>query len=157
MAGQPDHAAAEAPMARPARHDDGVELVLLHLGAQRGVAASVFGRGELLPHAVAVIRRVAHVGERQCLVELAAHRLPRLRSERAARLFVHGTYSVQLPILVRPPASSTASVASDSSTICSKLGFLSFSTSPVETLFSADHSVRSRVKPSLTDQMQFLV
>ena len=35
MAGQPGHAGAEAPVARAARHDDGVELVLAHLGAQR--------------------------------------------------------------------------------------------------------------------------
>ena len=87
MAGEPQHAAAEAPVARPARHDDGVELVLAHLAAQRGVAALVFLLGELLVDRVAVIRRVAHVGERQRLVELGAHDLPRLRAD-ARRLDV---------------------------------------------------------------------
>ena len=90
MAGQPGHAGAEAPVARPARHDHGVELVLAHLGAQRVVAALVFARRELLPDAVAVVRRVAHVGERQRLVELVADDVPGLRPERAAGLFVHG-------------------------------------------------------------------
>src|SRR4051794_17543745 len=88
MAGEPQHAAAEAPVARPARHDDRVELVLAHLGAQRSVATSVFLLGELLVDRVAVVRRLAHVGEWQRLVELAANDVPRLRSD-AGRLDVH--------------------------------------------------------------------
>ena len=88
MAGEPQHAAAKAPMARPARHDDGVELVFAHLCAQRGVAALVFLLGKLLVDRVAVVRRLAHVGERQRLIELAAHDLPRLRTD-AGRGDVH--------------------------------------------------------------------
>src|SRR5215203_3974495 len=92
MAGQPGHAGAEAPVARPARHDDRVELVLAHLGAKRFIAAFVFARRELLPDAVTVVWRVAHVGERQRLVELVADHVPRLRPERAAGLIVHGLF-----------------------------------------------------------------
>ena len=140
MAGEPQHAAAEAPVARAARRDDAVELVLAHLVAQRRVAAGVFLLGELLPHAVAVVRRVAHVGERDRLVELGADRLPRLRPERPARLFVHGqVYSVQLPMVTRPPAFSTASLASSMLATCSTVGFLASSMSPLETLLSIDH------------------
>ena len=91
MAGQPQHAAAEAPMARSAGHDHGVELLLAHLRPQRLVAALVFGFRELLPHGVAVIRRVAHIGERQRLIELAADDIPRLRADaRRTDLGVHG-------------------------------------------------------------------
>lgn len=40
---------------------------------------------------------------------------------------------LQLPIVTRPPASSTASVASETSATCATVGFLSASMSPVET------------------------
>src|SRR5262249_41415508 len=46
MAGQPEHAAAEAPVAWAARHDDDVEPLLAHLCAQRRVAAGVLILGE---------------------------------------------------------------------------------------------------------------
>src|SRR6516162_8087845 len=80
MAGQPQHAAAEAPVAWAAWHDQRVELVLAHFRPQRAVAAIIFSFGELLPHRVAVIRRVAHIGERQRLVEFGSHDLPSLRT-----------------------------------------------------------------------------
>src|SRR5579883_96083 len=81
MPREPQHAAAEAPMARTAGYDDGIQLVLAHLPAQRGVAARIFGRRELLPHRIAVIRCVAHIGERQRLIELAPHHVPWLRPD----------------------------------------------------------------------------
>src|ERR671928_201064 len=46
-----------------------------HLVAHGGVAALVLLLGELLPHAVPIIGRVAHVGEWERLVELVADRL----------------------------------------------------------------------------------
>src|SRR5215813_3639846 len=103
MAGEPQHAAAETPVARPARHDDGVELVLAHLGAQRGIAARVFLLGELLVDGVAVVRRLAHVGEWQRLIELAAHHLPRLWTN-AGRLDVdvHGVLISSVTELIPP-------------------------------------------------------
>ena len=124
MAGQPQHAAAKTPVARAAGNDDGVELVRAHFRAQRRIAAGIFGGGELLVDRVAVVRRVAHVGERQRLVELVADHLPGLRPERPARLFVHGIHSVHLPMVTRPPASSTASLASAILATCSTVGFL---------------------------------
>src|ERR1700691_4886512 len=91
MAGQPQHAAAETPMARTAGHDEHLEFLLAHLLPQRAITAVVFGLGELLPHRIAVVRRVAHVGERQRLVELPSHLLPRLRADaRRTNLSVHG-------------------------------------------------------------------
>ena len=76
VAGEPGHAAAETPMARPARHDHGIELVLAHLVAQRRITAGVFFLRELLPHRVAIQRRVVHVGERSVLVEAGTDLLP---------------------------------------------------------------------------------
>ena len=131
MPGQPQHAAAETPVARPAGHDQRIELVLAHLGAQRGIAAVVFGFGELLPHRVAVIRCVAHIGERQRLIEFSAHHVPRLRSDtRRSDLCVHvpslrrTRYSVHPPMMTRPPAAATASLAIRILTTCSTVGFL---------------------------------
>src|SRR5262245_57364850 len=66
-------------------------------------------------------------------------------------------HSVQLPMVTRPPAFSTASPASLMLATCSTLGFLAASMSPLETLFSIDHAVRLGSKPSFTDQAQFLV
>src|SRR5262249_16346119 len=57
------------------------------------IAPRIFLLRELLVDGVTVVRRVAHVGERERLVELGAYRLPRLRPDRAARLFVHGVVS----------------------------------------------------------------
>src|SRR5580704_6454782 len=94
MPGEPEHAAAEAPMARAARHDDGVELLLAHLAPQRLIAPLIFGFGELLPHAIAVVRRVAHIGEGQRLIELGADDIPRLRTDaRRADLGIHDVSS----------------------------------------------------------------
>ena len=76
MAGQPQHAAAEAPVAGAARHDRDVELDVAHLGAQRGIAAGVFLLGELLVHRVAVVGRVAHEVERLAFVEPQARFVP---------------------------------------------------------------------------------
>jgi hypothetical protein len=87
--GQPQHAAAEAPVAGAAGNDEGVEPVRAHFPAQRAIAALVFGRRELLPHGVAVIGRIAHVGEGQRLIELSPHLLPWLRAD-LRRSDVHG-------------------------------------------------------------------
>ena len=153
MAGEPQHAAAEAPVAGSARHDHAVELVLAHLVAQRRVAARIFLLRELLVDRVPVIRRVAHVGERQRLVEARAHLLPGLVSGGTRRLDVHGRslelarglfgkpvpaavksgagvfrnvrQSLQLPMLTGPPAASTASLARAKLATCSTVGFLS--------------------------------
>ena len=43
MAGEPQHAAAEAPVTRAAGHDERVELVLVHFRPQRTVTAVIFG------------------------------------------------------------------------------------------------------------------
>ncbi len=94
VAGQPEHGAAEAPVARAARRDDGVELRLPHLGAQRRIAPLVLFLGELFPYAVAIVWRVAHIGERQRLVELGADDLPRLWSD-PRRLDVHGCFNLK--------------------------------------------------------------
>ena len=51
-------------------------------------------------------------------------------------------YSVHLPIVTRPPASSTASSASLMFDTCSTVGFLAASMSPFATLLSIDHCVR---------------
>ena len=146
VAGQPQHAGAEAPVAGTAGRDHAVELVLLHLGAQRGVAARIFLGGELLVDRVAVIGRAPHIGEGQGLVELVADDLPRLRADRrAGRLHVHGNlgtgrkmrrrgfgravrlgdYSMHLPILIGPPSDFTASLAIASLKTCSTVGFWS--------------------------------
>ena len=90
MAGEPLHAAAEAPVARSAGHDHAVELVLAHLVAQRLVAALVFLLGEMIIDRVAVVRRVVHVRERRVLVEARAHLVPALVSGETRRLDVHG-------------------------------------------------------------------
>src|SRR5215469_16882511 len=132
MAGEPQHAATEAPVTRSARHDHAVELVDPHLGAQRRVAAGILGGRELLVDSVAVVGCLPHVGERKLLVEAGADLRPRLRTD-AGRLNVHGTIgtprgscrtllllrrwlqSLQLPMVTRPPAASTASLATDMS------------------------------------------
>src|SRR5215471_17953890 len=80
MAGQPEHPPAKAPMARTARNYHHVELVLLHFITQRTIAALVLGLRKLFPHSITVIGRIAHVGERQRLVELCSHDIPRLRA-----------------------------------------------------------------------------
>src|SRR5690242_18987781 len=66
-------------------------------------------------------------------------------------------HSVHLPMVTRPPAASTASVASATLATCSTVGFLASSMSPLATLLSTDHCVRLGLKPSLTDHTQFLV
>ena len=85
MAGEPEHAAAKTPVAGAARHDDDVELVFAHLGAQRSIAALVFLSGKLLVDRVPIVGRIAHIGERQCLVELATASLPGLRADTRRR------------------------------------------------------------------------
>src|SRR5271166_1675887 len=76
MAGQPLHAAAEAPMAWAARHDHAVELMLAHFPAQRIMPARIFLLREMVVDRVAVIRRVVHVRERRILVEARSHLVP---------------------------------------------------------------------------------
>src|SRR6185437_5556433 len=94
MTGEPERPGAEAPVTRTAGGDHAIELVLLHLVAQRRVAPGVFLLRELLPDGVVVVGSAAHVGEGQGLVELRTHDLPRLRAERlAGRLDVHGSRS----------------------------------------------------------------
>src|SRR6266568_717762 len=137
MAGEPQHAAAEAPVARAARHDDGVESVLAHLRPQRRIAAVVFLPRELLIDRVPVIGRVAHIGEGKRLVELGADDLPRLRAD-AGRLDVHDLF------LAIADGDGAA-------------GFLAASMSPTSTLLSIVHWVRAALKPSLTPQTHFLV
>src|SRR5262245_38718307 len=66
-------------------------------------------------------------------------------------------YSVHLPMVTRPPAASTASLASAVLDTCSTVGFFASSTSPLTTLLSIDHWVRLGLKPSFTDHTQFLV
>src|SRR5262245_9262856 len=66
------------------------------------------------------------------------------------------SYSLHSPIVVGPPAASTASLASARLATCSTDGFLSLGTSPTSTLLSIVHCVRAGSKPLLTDQTQFL-
>ena len=87
--GQPGHAGAEAPVARSARAPRWRRACARASCRAARRSGVVFARRELLPDAVAVVRRVAHVGERQRLVELVADHVPGLRAERAAGLFVH--------------------------------------------------------------------
>src|SRR4051794_15229262 len=72
MASEPEHTAAEAPVAWPARNDHAVELMFAHLGAQRRITAGVFGGRELLVYGVLIVGRAAHHVERQVLVEAMA-------------------------------------------------------------------------------------
>src|ERR1043165_1915344 len=155
MAGEPQHAAAEAPVARAAGDDDAIEPCRAHFRPDRGVTPRVFLRRELLVHRVAVIRRVAHHVERLVLVEPGFQFVPGERLGPRRRL--HVCQFLQLPMVCRPPAFSTASLASLRSAICSKASFFSGSRSPVLMLFWCVHSVRARTKPSFTERMQFLV
>src|SRR5215218_6844832 len=66
------------------------------------IAARVFSAGELLVDGIAVIGRAAHVGERDRLVELGAHGLPRLRPERTTRLIVHAVNPWSLRARLHP-------------------------------------------------------
>src|SRR5499427_5228390 len=143
-------------MARAARHDDAVELVLAHLCAQRPVAALIFLFGEMIIDRIAVIGRCVHVGERRVLVEACAHLFPRLVTGRAG-LDVHRIQSLQFPMVTAPPAASTASLASAIFATCSTVGFLSLSISPFSALLSIDHCVRAGSKPVLIDQTQLVV
>src|SRR5262245_17081216 len=93
MAGQPQHAPAKAPMARTSRDYHHIQLVLEHFRAQHMVAAVIFGLRELLPHAVPVVRRVAHIGEWQRLIELCSHNIPRLRAD-SRRTDIHYEHSL---------------------------------------------------------------
>ena len=69
VAGQPQHSAAEAPVAWSAGHDGAVQAVLAHLVAQRGIAAGDLVRRELLVHRIPVVRRTPHRIERPVLIE----------------------------------------------------------------------------------------
>src|SRR5205807_5298879 len=90
MAGQPLHAAAEAPMARAPWHDHAVEVVLAHLVAQRPVPPLVFLLGKMIIDRVTVIWRLVHVGEWRVLIQALAHLFPRLMLGRTTHLDVHG-------------------------------------------------------------------
>ena len=76
MAGEPQHPAAETPVAWSAGYDGAVQAVLAHLVAQRGIAAGDLVRRELLVHRIAVVRRPAHRIERPVLVEPIAELFP---------------------------------------------------------------------------------
>src|SRR5690242_17637362 len=133
MAGQPRHAAAEAPVARPARYDHAIELVLAHLLAQCRIAPGIFSLRELLIDGVAIKRRVVHVAERAVLVEAIAHLLPGEGTGRQRHGHIHFTQSLQFPIATRPPAAATASSASCLLKTCSTVGLCALSRSPTET------------------------
>ena len=75
MAGQPQHSAAKTPMTWAAGDDHHVEFVIPHFLPQRAITTVVFGLGELLPHGITVIGRVAHA------------ELPESRDVRLYRLF----------------------------------------------------------------------
>src|SRR5947208_15937661 len=90
MAGQPLHAAAEAPMARAPWHNHAVEVVLAHLVAQRPVPPLVFLLGKMIIDRVTVIWRLVHVGEWRVLIQALAHLFPRLMRGRTRHLDVHG-------------------------------------------------------------------
>src|ERR1700688_214009 len=105
MAGQPQHPAAKAPMTRTTRDDQPVEFVLAHFLPQCPIATVVLGLRELLPHGVAVIGRVAHIGEGQRLVELCSHDIPRLRAD-TGRADIHcESFSTLLTIMLCESAS----------------------------------------------------
>src|SRR5689334_6522234 len=93
MPGQPEHAAAETPVTGAARNDHRIELMRPHLVAQRTVTALVFGPRELLPDRIAVVGRVAHVGERQGLIKLRSDDIPRLWTD-TRRTDVHSGFSL---------------------------------------------------------------
>src|SRR4051794_32937471 len=82
MAGEPQHAAAKAPVARAARYNHAIELMLAHLGADRCVTPRVFLRRKLLVYRVAIVWRAAHHVERLGLVEARLELIPgeRLRA-----------------------------------------------------------------------------
>src|SRR5258707_256282 len=74
---------------RAKMHDDGVQPVLAHFGAQRRIAAGIFGCRELLIDCVAIVRRTPHGVEVRAFIEPAAQLLP--RQKRATRFdLVHG-------------------------------------------------------------------
>src|SRR5262249_50587599 len=89
MAGEPLHAAAEAPMTRAARPDHAVELVLAHFFAQRAVAALVFLPGKMVVNRVAIIGRAMHIREWAVLIEARAHLFPWALRGGTRRLDVH--------------------------------------------------------------------
>jgi hypothetical protein len=89
MPGEPEHARAKAPVTGAAWHDHYIEPVLGHFRAQSAIAALVFLLRELLPDGIAVIRRVAHVRERQRLIEPRSHHIPCLRPD-AWSADIHG-------------------------------------------------------------------
>src|SRR5437764_13903445 len=96
MAGEPQHAAAKAPVARAARYNHTIEFVLTHLGADRCVTPRVFLRRKLLVYRVAVIGRVPHHVERLVLVEARLELIP---GERLRAGGGHGLFS---PCSCRP-------------------------------------------------------
>src|SRR3954467_11263578 len=115
MTGEPQHTAAKAPVARPTRHDDAIELVLTHLGADRCVTPRVFLRRKPLVYRIAIVWRAAHHVERLVLVEARFELIP---GERFRARGGHAvTQSLQLPIVCRPPAFPTASLAIETSAI----------------------------------------
>src|SRR5437764_5658785 len=79
MAGEPQHAATKAPVARAARHDHAIEVRCTHFRADRRVTARVFFARELLVHGIAIIRRAAHHVERLVLVEARFELIPGAR------------------------------------------------------------------------------
>src|SRR5215470_13369985 len=108
MASEPRHAAAEAPMARTAGHDHHIEFMGPHLVAQRRIAPGIFLRRKLLPHGIAIKRRVEHVAEWPVLIEPAAHLLPWHCAGRSRDVDVHSEHPA---IVARPPAAATPSAA----------------------------------------------
>src|SRR5262245_18481730 len=92
VAGQPQHSSAKAPMARTARDYHYIQLVLEHFRTQVMVTTVIFWLREMPPHGVTVIRRVAHIGERERLIESCSHIIPRLRAD-ARRTDIHCEHS----------------------------------------------------------------
>src|SRR5262249_52592944 len=116
MAGQPQHSAAEAPVAGSAGHDHAIKIMLRHFRAQGLVAAFILGGGELCVDRVTVKRRVAHVVEQATIVQMPAKLFPR-RGVACVLRCPHKNQSLQWPIVVGPPAAASASLASLKSTI----------------------------------------
>src|SRR5207248_8128530 len=79
---EPQHAAAEAPVARTAGDHDAVEPELAHLRPQSFVAPRVLLRRELLVDGVAVVGRAVHAVEGLRLVEAVAKVVPGKRGVR---------------------------------------------------------------------------
>src|SRR5689334_22193576 len=81
-------------------------------------------------HLLAVLRGGGTCGEREDGGDDAE-----ARGRPAAQRVDHAapSHSLQLPMVTRPPAASTAALASFMSTTCSTLGFFAASMSPTET------------------------